>query len=157
MIAWNRAVIFSRRGKNGLCVVAFSASFHGVWLLCFLLLPFVEAFLQCSILHSWQIVCRGRFSATHSSSSGFTLQDRIASLFISQYPSFVRGEIPFNHFPVKQCSWSESMNHTFTCAGNTQFSLWFVISGLIITGAFKCFNHGMKQMTHWVNDQWMPA
>lgn len=67
-------------------VLHFPPSFHGGWLPCVLLLPFVGVFLQCSLVHSSQIVCRGRFSAVHSSSSssGFTLQYRTLSLFISQ-------------------------------------------------------------------------
>lgn len=67
------------------CCCVFPPSFHGGWLLCVLLLPFVEAFLQCSLLHSWQIECRGRFSAVNVGSSGFTLQYWMLSLFTSQY------------------------------------------------------------------------
>lgn len=94
---------------------------------CVLLLPFVGVSLQCSLVHSWQTVCRGRFSAVHSSSSGFTFIISYPLAFHQSVPrlvSIVRGGIPAKH-----CSWSESMNHALTCNGNKSFSIWFVISG----------------------------
>lgn len=92
---------------------------------CVLLLPFVGAFLQCSLLHSWQIVCRGRFSAVQQP---LRLHLSISPCFASvNIP--LRGTCVWREIPAKHRAWSESMNHAWTCAGNTPFSLWFVISG----------------------------
>lgn len=146
LCAENRAV--EEGGKNGLCVLLrfFPASFHGGWLLCVLLLPFVGAFLQCSLLHSWQMcvcvcveVALAQFTAA---ASPYNI------LFISQYTSafFVqRG----NSSP---CSCPESMNHAWTCAGNTPFSLWFARCCSLA----RAFVLSVKAITHsWSDDQFI--
>lgn len=133
--AQHRAVLFSRRGEKWpLCVCCiFLPTFMAAGC-CVLLLPFVGAFLQCSLLHSWQIVCRGRFSAVQQP---LRLHLSISSCFASvNIP--LRGSCVWREIPAKHRAWSESMNHAWTCAGNTPFSLWIVISGWIPQPC-KCF------------------
>ena len=122
MSAQNRAVLFSRRGEKWpLCVCCvFLPTFMAAGC-CVLLLPFVGAFLQCSLLRSWQIVCRGRFSAVQQQ---LRLYLSISSCF-APVNILLCGCCVWREIPVKHRSWSESMNHAWTWAGNTLFSLWF--------------------------------
>ena len=114
----------SKGGKMAsvFCSVCVSpASFHGGWLLlCVLLLPLVAgASLQCGPLHSRQSVCRGCFSAVHSSSSRLHLTKPYPLALHQLTPRLCRrGNSSLTlPCPTLFLVWK----YELTCSGNTPF------------------------------------
>lgn len=105
-----------------------------------LLLPFVGASSQCSLLLSCQIVCRGRFSAVHSSSSGwFTLHPCLPSYTSVDNHSLVARSGEFLQTPPSQkvLTWKNEscffcvleIPHTFTMIYTLRFDGLFPAPG----------------------------
>lgn len=115
------------RGKNGLwALLLFPPSFHGGWLLCSLA-PLCGSFPSVQL---WAFLLNGVLgSLEHISGQQLRLH-----LFNIEFCCFTAVSFRAHwerKFFSQHCLCSESMTHAWTFDGNTQFSLWFIMLGLL--------------------------